>query len=325
MPPGTAATFRFLVYRVKRAPEHRPAAFMIGDTVVGETIDPIADLDDFVVHGRQDEEVVAVAEPFGAAGTGALGLWVREAATNHFLGQVVAATGVPATGTTGRVRLLASGDYVFGLNSALVPGQRFRGAYRFWSYAINRAPERLPVAVPIGAAVSGEDIDRAGDVDEFTLQGSAGAELNAFIQAGRAHRLEVAFGSGPAVAVVAAAPGDTNLFHRATGRFQLAQAGTYTLRVTGSSPELVADTGSFRFFIYPIDRRPEQVAEPITPGDTVVGEAIDRAGDVDEFTISGAAGDEFNALFRANSGSPATVLQLEAVDGAGTVVRAVQS
>jgi len=40
--PGIAsARFRFMVYEINTAPEEVPARFAIGDTVAGETIDPI--------------------------------------------------------------------------------------------------------------------------------------------------------------------------------------------------------------------------------------------------------------------------------------------
>jgi hypothetical protein len=67
------------------------------------------------------------------------------------------------------------------------------------------------------------------------------------------------------------------------------------------------------------------VSAAITPGDTISGEAIDLPGDVDEFTFSGVAGEEFNTFFQAENGSPETSLQLDVVDGAGTVLRTVQS
>jgi len=93
----------------------------------------------------------------------------------------------------------------------------------------------------------------------------------------------------------------------------------------GTAPSQIADTGAYRLFLYPIDRRPEHVSATITPGDTISGEQIDRPGDIDEFTFSGVAGEEFNTFFQAENGSPETSLQLEVVDGAGTVLRTVQS
>jgi hypothetical protein len=224
------------------------------------------------------------------------------------------------------LRLPASQDYLFSVWSVTSNAYpRYRGPYRFWSYLINRAPEHRPAAMPLAAEIRGEKIDRAGDVDEFTFAAAAGAEYNAFVQAPRAVRLEVAPVTGPVLAIATSSESDTALFTHATGRFRVPGAGTYVARVAGTAPSQIADTGAYRLFLYPIDRRPEHVSAAITPGDTISGEAVDLPGDVDEFTFSGVAGEEFNAFFQAENGSQETTLQLEVVDGAGTVLRTVQS
>jgi len=145
------------------------------------------------------------------------------------------------------------------------------------------------------------------------------------VQAPRAVQLEVARVSGPALAVATSSGADTALFTHATGRFQVPGAGTYLVRVVGTAPSQIADTGAYRLFLYPIDRRPEHARSNIAAGDTISGEAIDLPGDIDEFTFSGVAGEEFNTFFQAENGSPETSLQLDVVDGAGTVLRTVQS
>src|SRR5205823_3542528 len=55
------------------------------------------------------------------------------------------------------------------------------------------------------------------------------------------------------------------------------------------------------------------------------GEDIGLPGDIDEFTFTGAAGEEFNAFLQAQSGSPETNLQLDVLDGGGTVLPSAQS
>ena len=322
-PPGTAARFRFLVYPVDPAPEQRPAAFVLGDTVSGEELATAADIDRFVAPGQAGQDVVAVAEALGPVGSGTLLLAMTE--PSDIFGATTAPAGLAASQTTGRIRLPVSGDYEFEVLSLFgnVPG--YRGPYRFWTYVIDRAPERIPAGAPIGSAVSGEAIDRAGDVDEFVLQAQAGDEFNIFLQAAHHFRLEVASGSGALIAATSAPMLDTSLFRWATGRFQVPQSGVTTVRVDGQFSQAVADTGTYRFFIYPVDRRPERVTATIGEGDTVAGEAIDIPGDVDEFTFSGTAGVEFNVLFQALSGSPVTVLRLEAVDDTGGVLAAVSS
>src|SRR5213082_2302650 len=190
-PAAATARFRFMVYEINTAPEHVPARFTIGDTVAGETIDPIVDGDLFVAHGTAGQEVVFVMETLGPPGSGSVSLDVVDPAANNLLGYVFGDAG-PPTLTTGRLRLPTTQDYRFSawsVTSNVYP--RYRGPYRFWSYLINRAAEHRPAAIPLGAEVRGETIDREGDVDEFTFSANVGDEFNAFVQASRAFQIEV--------------------------------------------------------------------------------------------------------------------------------------
>jgi len=325
-PSSNAARFRFRVYQIDPAPETRPARFRIGDTVSGETIDPLVDADEFVVAGEAGQEVVAAADAQGPAGSGAVSLTVTDPSARDLLAYVFASAGTSTPLTTGRFRLPTSQDYRFIFRSVLSYGSpRYRGPYRFWSYAIDRAPEHRPPALPVGVEVGGERIDRAGDVDEFTFQAAAGAEFNAFLQSSRSFQVEVAPAAGPVLASGTSVGSDTGLFAHATGRFQIPAAGSYVVRVSGVDSHVRSDTGVYRLFLYPVDRRPERVPAAITPGDTLDGEAIDIPGDVDEFTFSGTAGEEFNAFLQARSGSPDTYLQLEVWAAGGTRLGGVTS
>src|SRR5207249_3613896 len=203
--------------------------------------------------------------------------------------------------------------------------------FRFMVYGVNRAPELGPAAFSIGDTVSGEVIEPRVDADEFVTHGEAGQEVVAVAEAlapagsgvlnlvvrdpGTRDLLGyvLADAGSPARFTtgriklptsrdyqfdVRGALGNFSRYHRppglfahATGRFTVAQGGSYVARVTGTDSHFLADTRSYRFFLYPVDRRPEHVPAAIAPGDTVVGEAIDMPGDVDEFTFSGAAGE----------------------------------
>jgi len=323
-PPGTNARFRFMVYAVNPEPEQQAAAFVLGDTIAGEELATAADIDRFVTHGVAGQDFVAVAEALGPAGSGTLFLGIVDTATTELLGLSFAPAGMAASQTTGRIRLAAS-DYRFEFSPDFGNPPRYQGPYRFWTYVIDPAPERIAAAAPVGSAVSGEAIDRAGDVDEFRLQGLAGDEFNVFLQAPHQFRIVVATGSGVPLAAVTAATTDTSLFRWATGRFRLPQAGTFTVRAEGQFARSIADTGRYQFFIYPVNRQPEHVAPAVLEGDTIAGETIDMPGDVDEFTFAGTAGGEFNVLFQALNGSSVTVLRLEAVDDTGGVLAAVSS
>jgi hypothetical protein len=267
---------------------------------------------------------VAVIEALGPADGSGLGLDITGERVSDPLRFLLFAPGSPATATTGHIPFPASGRLWFRFQAVPWAPQIFQGAYRFWTYAVDRAPEHRASTVPLSAEIRGESIDRSGDLDEFRFTVAAGDELNAFLQAPRPFLLEITPPSGSAIASVTAPSGaDTGLFRVSTGRFQFQQAGTYLARVSGS--DLIADTGAYRFFLYHVDRRPEHAPQALTAGDTVASESIDLPGDVDEFTFSATAGQELNAFLQARDGSPNTHLMLEAVDVDGTVLGSAYS
>jgi hypothetical protein len=320
------ASFQFLVYAVNAAPERRAAQFTIGDTVAGEDIDPLVDVDTFTAAGQAGSDIVLVIQPLGAAGTGSLVLLVADPA-GSFIGYSANDAGGPSLHTSGRVRLFSTGTYLFsvGGSSGSVFTPRYQGPYRFWSYAINPAPEHRSATLPVGAVVSGERIDRAGDIDEFTFPAAAGASYNAFVQASHAVQLEIVPDSGPALAAAVSDPADTALFGVATGRVTLSRSGTYRVRVSGTTPSSIADTGAYRFLLYAIDPRPEHISATIAAGDSISGESIDVPGDVDEFPVPGAPGEEGNVFFQALNDSPLAPLRLDVVNDSGRVLSSVLS
>src|SRR5207249_1954128 len=98
------------------------------------------------------------------------------------------------------------------------------------------------------------------------------------------------------------------------------------LRVTGVATATGGDKGSYRFYAYPVNRAPEHTPAAIVPNDTVVGESIDQAGDLDEFTFDGVQGQELNVFFQALPGPSALGLRLDvARTGGGPTIATVQS
>lgn len=79
--------------------------------------------------------------------------------------------------------------------------------------------------------------------------------------------------------------------------------------------------GAYSFRVVPINRAPESVPAAYTVGDTVRGEAIYPAGDIDEFTTTAVPGDTLTAYIRLTA-APVGVpdqfhgLTLEVIDPA---------
>ena len=321
---GTSARFRFKIDQINTEPELVPVEVAVGDTVVGESIDPKVDLDRFVLMGNAGQEIVLVGETPAPVGSGSVAFSLVDVAGQGLLGYVFADAG-PPTLTTGLMRLPATRGYEIQVGSVISNVYpRYSGPYRFWSYAINRGPEHRASAIPTNTEISSEAIERAGDIDEFTFNANPGGAFMTFLQSTRPMQAEIARPGGPALAIAACQGSDTSLFGRVTNLLETSQAGNYILRVAGTNPSQIADTGRYRVFLYAIDRRPEHVAAAI-PSGVALSEEIDLPGDIDEFTFSGVAGEQVDAFFQGQNGSPDDRLQLYVVDPAGSVLRSIQS
>jgi hypothetical protein len=289
--PLTGGRFRFLVYRVRATPEQVPARFTLGDTIAGETLETIADLDQFVFAGQAGQEVIGYAQAL-AGPTGA------RLALN--IGQ----PGVTSVGgdsslelqATGRFLLPATQDYTAMIRAAgdlFLNPPGYHGTYQFQVRTIDHAPESVPAAVVLGDTVSGERLDYVGDIDEFSLPGGGGREINVFLQG---------TSGGPADNFVLDVrnPGDTSfqtrtisdgasagLLTNATGRFTVPSVGSGpVLRIRGEWDRYVfADRGPYHLFVYPVNRAPEHVSVSVAIGDSV-GEDIELPGDVDEYILT---------------------------------------
>ena len=81
--------------------------------------------------------------------------------------------------------------------------------------------------------------------------------------------------------------------------------------------------GPYRFRVVAVNRAPENVPSSFALGDTVRGEAIFPAGDIDEFTSTGTPGEAVSPWWRltANPVPIGSLISLEVVDPAtGTVL-----
>jgi hypothetical protein len=180
----------------------------------------------------------------------------------------------------------------------------------------------LPPAAPSGLIAIGDTVfsslSNAGDVDVFTFTGTAGQEINLFMQplAGAGTlRIELwdLYGTPGETRLTYFDAYPTNdLFDAYSGRLALPRTGTYTVTVSGRW----GSTGGYRFQVFPIDRQPETVPATFAVGDTVTGERIYPAGDVDRFMFSGTEGQEVNLFLQPLAG--AGRLRIELWDLYGT-------
>jgi len=320
---GDSGRFQFKIVSVHTPPEIVPSQFSVGGTISGETIDPRFDTDIFTAHGDSGQIIAAAVKPLGSD-PGGITLYVETAAGQ--LAALVPADSEPLM-STGPISLLASGNYRFVVRSGGNGPVRHRGPYRVWSYLINPAPEHSAVALVPNAALSSERIDQPNDIDQFTLVDTVGAEFLAFLQASRHFFMYVRAPGGTLIGPSAGmqVDADTALLHHSLGSIRLDSAGTYSVRVFGGYPGewLMADTGAYRVLLQRLDRRPESATASVVVGDTVTGEEIYPAGDIDEFTLSATPSALLKPWFRlAATPVPSyAAVVFEAVDpGTGAVL-----
>lgn len=198
-------------------------------------------------------------------------------------------------------------------------------AFRMFLYRIDPAPEHRPATFAPGDTVTGEPLENSADVDEFLLPAQAGAELITYFQgddslAVGAVGLTVLRPDGTDLASVVNDTGTTDIEARATGRFLIPADGTYRLAVRGGiaygGPR--PSVGGYRFQVLAVNRAPETGPSAVGVGDTTTG-AIEHQGDVDEFTITGTPGQEFNVFFQSLGGVLDAVLEGEVIPPNGVL------
>jgi hypothetical protein len=296
---GGDAHFQFRIYRVNRAPEHSSASFVFGDTVNGETIDPAVDADVFTAHGDSGQIVTVAVQPLGPL-AGGISLY-SEGPTGEEAFLIVAAPGEPLmTSLSGSLNM--SGDSRLVVRGTDWQGHpRHRGPYRILSYVTDTAPEHGATSLAI-QAVRNERLDYPPDVDVFTFQDTVGAELILLAEGSATFMAGVESTPGLGIVSIVDRDADTTLMHHGTAAFRLTSAGPYRVSVrTANGPPMMADTGAYRVMLFRLNRAPESIPAAIQIGDTVSGEAILPAGDVDQFTVSATPGTQLSLRFRLTS------------------------
>jgi len=289
--------YRFQLRRIDRGPEHTAAQVTPGDTISGETIDYVGDIDEFTIAGVPDGEVNLFLQATGATNKNAI--FSDTARTGLGLDPPVIA--VDSVGTTllqhytTRFRLDGSGHHRVTMTGAEFPLSK--GPYRFFVYPINRAPEHAAAVLQLGDTIKGESIELPGDVDEFTVQVPANDTANFLFWRPNSFSdvLVATVDTGPTAAVVAAiqAPGLTlPEYGTGTGR-RLVQAGDLALHIEGGGTGGGSFTGPYRVETFSLDDRPELASPTLILGDTIT-EAMEPAGDHDAFTFQTAPGQLVN-------------------------------
>jgi hypothetical protein len=299
-----AGRYRFELFPIQRAPEQLTPPIPAGDTIAGETLDYVGDVDEFV---------------FAATAGRLYNVFLQDLSdsASHVIAAEVAygnqdLVGTPAEGGvslfrrgTGRFTAANTGPYtvrVHGNSDGDV-----RGPYRLFVYAIDTLPEVQSATLAPGGTLSGEALDLPGDIDEFTMTLAADTTVNIALLKSATDSvrptLYVPNAAGDAVMTIynPLEPGGPGELVRLSGSMRLA-AGTYRFRVDGGAGVRDETPGPFRVQSWGLDARPEGVPETIAVGGAV-DEASAPAGDVDRYRFTGTKGQLVNVVLRG-TGTP---------------------
>ena len=314
--------YRLLVEKVNRAPEHVPAgARQLGDTIVGERIDFPGDVDEIPFTLTVPTLVHVEDQRFAAGLTGnKLTMRVVRASDDSLVeaGDIDYATGqsLPVGGGTLTTRLDA-GDYILRASS---DDAQF-GYYGAWSAVLQRVdsmPEQHASTLAPGDTVV-DAIDPVGDIDSYQMPARRGRHYQITFQS------TYNGGTGSAISLrtdpslpwdnvqVNGAPSAGLADAPRSQRIDATKNVPYAVHVAeysqGRNP---AERGPYRFVIGPFDGRPEHHSATVAVGDSVTDEWIDAPGDLDQFLLSGAPGQEISVDLRSSQIMSAQVVDTSA-------------
>jgi hypothetical protein len=238
-----------------------------------------------------------------------------------------------------RLDLPATGWYHLSVSGASSPELLSeRGPYRVALLKEGITPEVAGTDLVPGDSVTDEAIDHLGDWDEYTVTAPPGQELALLFHSESSVSYPWSF---PWVLAFDSNSGDSlagavGQNQRLAGPFRIPASGQVHVAVFDRPTEyfrvcydatcgsIYRYVGAYRVHVIPINRAPETVSAAYTVADTVRGEAIFPAGDIDEFAASAIPGDSLTVWWRlAEAPVPdGSLITLEIVDPATGVILA---
>jgi hypothetical protein len=313
--------YRLFAYRIDEGPEIAPAALTPG-VPFRDRIDPVGDLDTLTFDaaaGQWVRVLVQAAEPTGST--------------------IVARVPRP-----GGFDFAAAGSNVFTYMGELTETRRYamtvdagdggvdtpRGDYLAQLDTVATAPESNPATLAVGGFVT-EPLAQ-WDVDVFRVVGAPGQEISIVrsLPLGTIAQTCSEVETTGSRDVLGSMEGGIG-FPEGAGLLRLgpdgelrvvtwARLGIIPCRTAGSVGRRGgSDAATVTLRAYAVDRRPEVAAATIAAG-AEVREAIDHVGDVDEFTLTLAAGTVVTMRFTNDEGTFATEFRAEVLSPDGSLL-----
>jgi hypothetical protein len=318
--PGRAdaGRYRFQIRRIVRAPEQLAAPVQPGDTVDGEALDYVGDVDEFVFTGVAGELYNVFLETLDPSPAQVRALTVLGPDGSSLIG--VGAEGGGSSlfaRATGRFPLPVTGSYSIRVEGFVNITGIPRGPYRLYLYRIDSLPETAPASLVLGQSVANEAIELPGDLDVFTMAVPTASTGNLILW-NQAPNPTPPFMTvlGPdddQLAIVftpAESPGPGEV-GGASGATQFA-AVNHRLRVEAGSGDRDGSSASYRIETVVFAPGPEDAPASITIGTVVSGESLDPAGDFDVYQFTGARGQLVEMVLQGTAGPEASG-QFEAI------------
>lgn len=324
--------YRLWVYPFKMGPELTPDTIAIGDTIAGENLYPLGDVDRYVFFGKKGDHFSLELQGLAPPGPGGINALLTDASSIFYtIGSPQAGDSLGAY-QTNRIDLAYTGWYQVTISGGGPPPRTSPESYRFTLTRRSTAPEVASPALTLGDSVTGEALDYPGDWDEYTLTGSPGQQVVVLGQTTGATGY-------PTLTIFDSSTGATAAqmllqpIATVTDTFSIPAGGQLQIAVRqprGIGSYYCTDpicgygiTGAYRLATLPFNPAPESIPATFALGDTVRGEALSPPGDVDEFTSSATPGDSLAEWFRltAATNPPGQYITMEVIDPAtGAVI-----
>lgn len=285
-PPEFTGDYLLRVLRQDRGTESAPPQVLVDGTVSG-SIEAPGDIDEFRLDVVEGQEVYFKHRP----GTPVSQSFVLLDGTTSLQKAPLPDYVLPLeeqhsfrwrAERTGTFTVRVANDQLAG------PKENWPAPYEIEVQGVRRAPETAPATGwTFGDTISGEAIERRGDIDEFEVTFDAPQMTRLVFIANRADTLDGVYltvtdaagnwMSGPSIG---AGSGPDTL--RAVPHLEFATPGTYRFTVEGTGLSAVP----YRFFMVPSHLGPEVISDTLPVGVWVSGEAIDSIGDADRFVYA---------------------------------------
>jgi hypothetical protein len=288
--------YHFLVRRIDPRPESLPAAAIQSDTMVGEKLDYVGDVDEFTLTGVPGDTYNVMIQLTSGDPDGLATVEIPDAPLPDTSIPGTSSSGVDSVlidHATGRFMLPASGRATIRVSSS----RATKGPYRLFVYRIDLRPEGPVRTLSETDSVLTERIELPGDVDEFNFVVGTNDTIAIGIVADPASPLATP-DLIPLAADVVTANG--TVISEATGPagFPFAvQPGQYRIRVLSFFDRTAGYRGPYQLYVYRIRMGPEQAPSRLAIGDTVA-DAIDPSADLDLYSFAAAADDQIDVYLQ---------------------------